>query len=246
MTNLRLQSNDPALKADDVRAMMRQEEHARMLWRKRNSIWRDGNRVVKRFSHRFPSPLVYAFRSSKAARSFTNATALISRGIETPRPIAFAELRGPLNLLLDSLYICDYSDALSLEEALAAAGDPRPLLDALAKFFADMHDRGCLHRDMNLTNIRVLPGSEPRFSVIDLNRMKIYGPESKPSPTERYDDLTRFSNCDDDFRYFATRYLHHSRIPDTELETLIEVKRRHDRRVDNKKRWKRLLRFRKR
>lgn len=206
--------------------------------------------VVKRFSRRFPSQIVYALRSSKARRSFIYAREMTRRGIATPEPVACAEMRGPAHLLLDSIYVSVRSDSLPLADALSmarATGTLPDMLRAFAHFTADMHLAGFIHNDLNLTNVRVtLDDDGPRFSVIDLNRMRIYPKNTIPPLNIRFKDLTRWSSLNDDFTLFAAEYLRHSGLPAGMMTDIVAEKRRHDRRWDRKHRLKRIFTSKKR
>ena len=238
-----------------------------LLWNKRNQVWRiqapDGETwAVKRFSTRFPKAFVYALRAGKARRSYLYASAMQERGVNTPAPVAYAELRGPGNLLLGSLYISRYEPSEPLEalmpegsereyEMYAASHsrprDPEWIPAALAEYAAGMHARGVVHNDFNVTNVR-LPSPIPPlptvsdFSLIDLNRAHIYPKGENPSLKERFDDIVRFMPLDEAWLRFARLYLRAARIPESEMPLLLERKRRFDARKARKRKFKSILR----
>lgn len=121
--------------------------------------------------------ILYAhIRRSKARRSFEHAVRLISLGIGTPQPVAWSEYRRK-GRLTDSFYVSRYSDLKPLSEFAARFPDTasRPVLDAFARFVAELHEKGIDHRDFNQGNI--LCGYSPekeqwRFELIDINRMR--------------------------------------------------------------------------
>lgn len=99
--------------------------------------------------------ILYAhIRRSKARRSFEHAVRLISLGIGTPQPVAWSEYRRK-GRLTDSFYVSRYSDLKPLSEFAARFPDTasRPVLDAFARFVAELHEKGIDHRDFNQGNI---------------------------------------------------------------------------------------------
>ena len=139
----------------------------------------DGERlVVKRF--RRPSlfrAVIYTFfRRSKARRSYEHAIRLRALGIDSPEPIAWSEYRRH-GLLCDSYYISRRSDFALLSQTMAhfPAAGTMPVLDAFARFAAELHEKGVEHRDFNHNNIlwsRDTPTGPYRFQLIDINRMR--------------------------------------------------------------------------
>lgn len=218
------------------------------LRRGRNSIWkaRVGGRiaVIKRFNSDLKNRLIYSCRASKAIRSFNNAMELVRRGFATPLPIAMIERRGPLNTLTDSYYICDYEEAMDLEDAMDLYGEKS--LREFARYVRDLHEAGIRHDDLNDTNVRIVIDGEGRwhFSVIDLNRMKLYPPGSGVPMDDRFENITRFCRLDDNFRFFAKEYF--GLIGHPELyDRAIRVKEAHDRHRRRNKAWKKLIPWRK-
>lgn len=193
--------------------------------------------VVKQFASGTKKRLVYAVFKSKAHKSFCNATELLVRGIDTPQPVGYVEIRGTSNTLVDSYYICKYDDKMSLIDALQEYG--RPCLSAFAAFVALLHEKGVVHKDLNNTNVRVAYGEGNfSFSLIDLNRMTISPKGKSVSPGVRFKNLCRFSSYDDDFVFFLREYLRYANLPDTLLPKAISAKKRHDAHVDFKKKLK--------
>ena len=163
--------------------------------------------VVKRF-HKpsFINRIVYKFfRKSKAERAYNNAVQLLKRGISTPESLAYIE--SYRNGLLDyCFYISGVDDAPPIKNLLL---DPekfdRKLADAFAGFVATLHNRGILHHDLNSTNVLYHQHSDGTytFSLIDINRMKIYPQGSTPSLIECMDNLTRYCGDMTLFEYVA-------------------------------------------
>lgn len=134
--------------------------------------------VVKRF--RRPDPfhaVIYTFfRRSKAQRAYEHALRLLDQGIDTPAPIAWSTYRRH-GLLDDSYYVCRYSDYAPLSEATTRFPEKEAsaVLEAFARFAADIHAKGIEHEDCNQGNIlwsRDAANGEFRFQLIDINRMR--------------------------------------------------------------------------
>ena len=145
-----------------------------ILWNGRNAIKAfdidntDSRIVVKRFKHpNFIQQIGYTIRKHKARKAFENGMELISRGIDTPTPIAFAEYRNN-GFIKDAFYICDelvgYTE---IRQDIERSDWNRDVIKALAHFFAQMHKAGILHHDLNNTNILyALTDGEYHFIVI--------------------------------------------------------------------------------
>lgn len=211
----------------------------------RNRLWSvrigEGEYVVKHFRSSFKNAIAYSVRPSKAERSFRHAEELLARGISTPTPLAYAEARNAAGLLGDSWYICGYDPAMSLEEALRAYGDG--CLDAFAAFVAMLHERGVRHDDLNNTNVRVNLADDgtPVFSLIDLNRMKIY-PAGTAVPTDEcLRNICRFCDIDDGFDRFVRAYLEYRHLPLRMASEAMRVKAAHEQKGRLKKRIKKLI-----
>lgn len=216
------------------------------LWKKRNWIWKYGSRdgsqwAVKRFADRWLSRIIYSVRSSKARRSYLYATELAARGIHTPAPVCYAEWRGPANSLVASVYVSVYEDSQSLDEALVSSVRRDDLLRLLAQFFARLHKAGFIHGDANRTNVRI--DADGKIGIIDLNRMKVYPAGIVPPVCERLNDICEWSSLDDDFISFAGYYAAASEDRDITEESIVAFKRRHDRRVDTRKKIKHPVRY---
>lgn len=208
------------------------EETGTVIYSGRNRIIRltapeGGDVAVKYFSRSLKNRLVYALFSSKARRSYLHALELLRRGVATPRPIAWAERRGALHTLQDSLYICEFREAADLRDYLASGPDA---WKEFARFAASLHTKGILHRDLNNTNVRVEPGADgaPAFSLIDLNRIKFLPPGTEPPLKEAARNLVRFSYLTPEFELFAREYVRARGLPPDAVDVIMEAKRRHE------------------
>lgn len=189
----------------------------------------DGIQVaVKFFSRSIKNRLVYSLFSSKAKRSYLYALELQKRAIDTPQPLAYAERRGALNTLQDSLYICRYEEAVDLRDYLETGAEA---WDNFAAFAAQLHQKGIIHRDLNNTNVRLSIDKNglPHFSLIDLNRIKFLPPGQTPKLAEAATNLVRFSYHTPDFDRFAGRYCELRNLPPESCQQIIKTKIRHER-----------------
>lgn len=148
--------------------------------------------AVKSYGHlSLVNRIIYGvLRKSKGQRSYEYAKRLVSLGIDTPKGVAYIELRKN-GLLSESYFVSLYSDFSSLKDAAEQFPDniegPQ-LLDEFAAFLVKMHDAGVVHKDLNISNIlytanvngndgnsatnSATNGGRYRFQVIDTNRMK--------------------------------------------------------------------------
>lgn len=164
--------------------------------------------AVKRFQRpNLIRAVIYTFfRRSKARRSYEHAVRLRALGIDSPQPIAWSEYRRR-GLLSDSYYIARCSDYTPLSQATAdfPAAGTLPVLDAFARFAAQLHEKGIEHEDFNHGNIlwkRHEAGYE--FQLIDINRMR-FDDRALPSRTCMV-NLRRLSCPAAAFLYILDRY----------------------------------------
>ncbi|HNR70538.1 MAG TPA: lipopolysaccharide kinase InaA family protein [Verrucomicrobiota bacterium] len=116
------------------------------------------------------------FRLSKAVRSFRRGLELQRLGVPTAPPVAAGEYR-VAGWLRDAWLITEeIPDARTWLECDLAA--PRgahrvPMLRALARCFAQLHEAKLSHSDANRNNllIQLAPGRRPRLYLIDLDAL---------------------------------------------------------------------------
>ncbi|MCM1036483.1 MAG: lipopolysaccharide kinase InaA family protein [Bacteroides sp.] len=214
---------------------------ADILWDSRNVVWRTSiagmTCVVKTFCGGVGKSLIYSVKRSKARRSFAHAVELIRRGIDTPRPLGFVEVRGLCNMLSHSCYASTYTPYIALTDAIGQYGDS--VVDAFAVFIARLHRRGIRHDDLNGSNVRVGKDAAGRFtfSLIDLNRMKIYPAGHALGRREVLDNVCRFTYDMNIFRRFAASYIQATGRRASEADGLIEYKQKADVRFWRRKRY---------
>ena len=136
--------------------------------------------VVKSFKvPHFINQVVYAvLRPSKAERSYKYARTLIDKGISTPTPVAYIEIK-KYGLFFNSFFISIKSRFH--REIREISNDPdlpeaHEVLSGFARFTADLHQKGIFHKDYTPGNILFgKTGDRYDFELVDLNRMK-FGP----------------------------------------------------------------------
>lgn len=167
--------------------------------------------VVKSYGHLtlFNRLIFGVLRKSKAERAYLYAKRLRDRGIDTPREVAFSEIRWH-GLLQKSYFISLYSDYLPLKpvtDAFSQSPEKNPILDALAEFLARIHRAGIMHNDLNITNILYKSDATAetgyRFQVIDTNRLSFHGTLTN---SMRLHDLRRLSCKVPAYIYLLDRY----------------------------------------
>lgn len=197
--------------------------------------------TVKSFSQSLKNRIVYSVFKSKAHKSYDNALILLNRGINTPLPYGYIECRNCLGMLMHSEYICEYQYSLTLYEAILEYG--RECLGAFAEFVARLHENGIRHDDLNNSNVRVNVDEQHNFSfsLIDLNRMKIYKDGMEVPEKECFRNICRFSSFDSDYIYFVMKYIETRNMTSEKFNCAVSYKKNHDKKVDAKKYFKKLI-----
>ncbi len=138
---------------------------------------------VKRFRKpAYPNRLIYTFiRPPKAVRAYEYALRLLSKGIDTPAPVAFILcMEGGL---LSWSYFVSIQLPDSFQTLYRLGMDPleenEDVFRALGTYTARLHRSGVYHKDYSPGNIlyRRDSSGEIRFVLIDINRMR-FGPVS--------------------------------------------------------------------
>ena len=129
-----------------------------LLYRKRNVVKlyeAEGVQVVvKRYMvPMFHQRVDYTFiRPSKAKRAYLFALRLLEMGIETPTPIAYIEVKR-YGLFRQGYFLSTYTTHRSLKESIDQLHPGNALFESYVRFLVEMHDKGFLHGDQNLSNI---------------------------------------------------------------------------------------------
>ncbi|CAK7000503.1 MAG: hypothetical protein PARBB_00604 [Parabacteroides distasonis] len=143
-------------------------------------------------------------RKSKARRSFEYASLLLGQGIYTPEPVAFIE--DCFFGLNHSFYIsleCPFKRNLREFWYVPEIGDRMPILESFARYTADMHDKGILHKDYSSGNVLFeVKDDRPSFALVDINRMKF----GKIGEEEGYKNFDRLWLPDETYKVIAYNY----------------------------------------
>ncbi|MFV8369296.1 lipopolysaccharide kinase InaA family protein [Flavobacterium sp. LB2R40] len=118
------------------------------------------------------------FRKSKARRSFEYANTLITKGIGTPQPIAYAENFKVLGLE-NSFYISEHLPAeLTFRELVQNPDYPdhENILRQFTQFTFDLHQKGIEFLDHSPGNTLIQKRLEGKYNfyLVDLNRMNFH------------------------------------------------------------------------
>lgn len=150
-----------------------------VLHAKRNTVREDyvkGTRlVIKSFGGIYLANRIrYTyFYPSKAKRAFENAKLLLQKGFNTPRPIAYLEIRR--NGLIDQMYfICEFTDFQPVNVMNEISAEKiSPLLLEIAQHTFRLHQNNIYHLDYSSGNILFrVTNDKYELALIDNNRMK--------------------------------------------------------------------------
>lgn len=172
----------------------------------RNAVWemadpRDANRalVVKQpVKLRFHKKLYERFRPPKALQSWSGASELRRRGLDTPRPVAWFA-RGGKDRLTSNFFVCEFQPGCvplrkllnnyTRGKTMHPTITPDELFPQLCAFVKKMHHRGVFFRDLSSGNILVRKeAGELCFTLVDTGRARFY---PKISLAQRLADLKR-------------------------------------------------------
>ncbi len=166
--------------------------------------------VIKSFKvPNFFNRLIYTYiRGSKAQKSYDNALRLQSLDINTPEPIAVLKEFTPT--LHKSFFISiafDY-DFTIREPLLDHDFEEREqIFQEFARFTAELHDKGVLHKDYSPGNILIKKENNSYiFSIVDINRMQF----KVLSEEERFKNFSRLWADEDDMKTMAKYYAQYS------------------------------------
>lgn len=189
------------------------ERDGKVIYHGRNTLkaTKIGDRelIVKRF-HRYSvmRALLNLFHPSKAAKAYYYGRQFLLCGINTPIPVASVEVRNA-GMLSDTYFISTPLYAPDMRTLRNRDFDVDEV-EALAKFLYEVHERGILHGDLNLTNILRVDSSatDPvrRYALIDTNRSRIMSKGHQISLAARTKNLVRVSHRRDLLRTLLKSY----------------------------------------
>ena len=172
------------------------DHSGKLIYDKRNKVRLfevDGEKVVVK---RYKVPMFFQrvdysyFRPSKAKRAYLYALTLETLDIKTPAPIAYIEDTSE-GIFRQGYFVSAYTGHPSLKDHREELISDPVLFDAYVDFLVEMHDKGFMHGDQNLSNILFWEeGDDYRFEVIDINRSHFI---SDPSREDCLRNLMRIS-----------------------------------------------------
>lgn len=139
--------------------------------------------------------LMYSwFRATKAKRSFQIAVKLIKKGIPTPFPMGYTEVRGKGGVVRKSFYVSAFMEHKWRLSDVLPENHPegQRIISEYARFMAQrVHPEGIWHKDMSNGNVLInrFRGGYS-FALIDLNRIRF---KKKISPKKGVYNLRRHS-----------------------------------------------------
>lgn len=152
-----------------------------IIYKARNTIkvlpWREGTVNVKKFAApNLINRYVYRWlREPKCVRAYEYADRLMSLGVDTPQPIGY--ILHTSGMHIGESYLVTFQSYLRrnfYEFDKGGVAGREDIIRGLARFAADMHDKGVLHKDFSPGNILFdeNPSGGYSYSIVDINRMK--------------------------------------------------------------------------
>lgn len=161
--------------------------------------------VVKKYKQpNIIQRIVYTFfRKSKAERAYLFAAMLRKKGFDTPHEVAYIEQKKN-GLFLNGYFVSQNCTYPPLSGLLRKRDFDKHPADGLAAYLAELHQKGVLHGDLNLTNILYHTDDKGnyRFTLIDTNRSKF----KSPTQQECLENLKRLTHNKALLRYVVMQY----------------------------------------
>ena len=164
--------------------------------------------AVKSFkTPHFINKVAYSvLRASKAERSYQYASKLLDKGIPTPKPVAYIEIKKYGRLFNSFLVSLKSRFRREIRELIHSPDMPEayPVLRDFVQFTADIHQKGVFHKDYSPGNILFgKTGDRYEFELVDLNRMQFREVDLKAG-CKSFDKLC----LRDDLHKFALQQYH--------------------------------------
>ena len=163
--------------------------------------------IVKRYKRaNIVQRIAYTlFRPSKCRRAYEYAARFRQLGIGTPRGLAYAEL-ACCGLFRDGYFFCEECSWESAKKTLPDEGSyDAQLADAVVALVVELHKKGVLHGDLNLSNILFTKTADGyQFMLIDTNRSHFL--EHEPSREQCICNLMRITHRRDLFEHIFRTY----------------------------------------
>lgn len=152
--------------------------------------------------------ILYAYvRKSKAKRSFEYAERLLSKGIGTPKPIAYVENTDWFGLK-DSYYICEYIEADYTFRNMLKLEDAQIKEKVIRQFVAFTYKLHCAHVefiDHSAGNTLIKNNGNDNFSffLVDLNRTNF---DKKMNLDERIKNFSKLTSSQEIVTLMSNEY----------------------------------------
>lgn len=112
----------------------------------------------------------WGWRIPKAKKTFLNAQKIVARGFQTPRPYGYIIERNGW-MISFSYFI---SQQVLGKKPIREAGFDKDLIRALARYTADLHQKGLMHKDYTPGNILYsVENGKYDFWLVDINRFRV-------------------------------------------------------------------------
>lgn len=148
------------------------------------------------------------WRTPKAKTTFSNATEIIKRGFQTPKPFGYIieRTRGLINF---SYFISE--QVQNVTPIRERKENIQPLIEALAEYTARLHQAGLMHKDYTPGNILYMEqDGKFNFMLVDINRFRV---QNKPLALWRsVSNLMQPFENDELLKSFVTAYAKHRKI----------------------------------
>lgn len=180
------------------------------------------------------------FTPCKAYKACWYAVRLREMGIQTPEPVGYRVEQSPMGIRRSYFVCAKCEDAPLYPVLVEAEAFDRELAEALAGFLVEMHQKGFLHGDLNLTNVLYnRKGEGIQFTVIDVNRSKFI---SHPTPAQCLKNLVRLTHRRDLFAYVVQAYARLRHWDEAECTTrCLAMLDAYERHLERKRRLKKLF-----
>lgn len=184
-------------------------------------------------------------RGSKAKRSYEYADFLLSKGVETPAPVAWVECHSG-GILKESYFISiQHKHDFNLRDVLEDKVENKTeILNGFVDYTVNkLHKNGVFHLDYSPGNILIRKEKDGySYSVIDLNRMKFF-----PIDLEKgMENLKQLHTTAENYKIIGRRYGELMEIdPEECAEKLVDMDRKYQEYRARRGRFKRIFKKRK-
>lgn len=173
--------------------------------------------VVKRFA--CPNALqrvAYTlFKPTKAIRAYMHADLFTARGISTPAAVAYVQAKRGC-LASEGFFVSLRGEGSTVRERLLPGGpshefdehkygdDDLQLIDSMAAFIANMHVKGVIHGDLNISNMlcQATTDGATRLTIVDTDRARL----CNPTKDECLSDIMRTTHNRQLLSYITSMY----------------------------------------